>query len=171
MPEILFLPLLLWSELFIANIVCTLSTSKGALCFWEHYLQQTGQIYDIDLVDTPLAVRKQKLKGNESVCVCVCVCVLVAQSFQTLCDPMDCNPPGSSVQGILQARILEWVAIPLSRGYSWPRDQIWISHTTDRFFYHLSYQRSNTCFWLDSHLPGAWFEITSSWLQSTVSSP
>ena len=37
--------------------------------------------------------------------------VLVAQSYPTLCDPMDCSPPGSSVHGILQARILEWVAI------------------------------------------------------------
>ena len=44
--------------------------------------------------------------------------VLVAQSCPTLCDPMDCNLPRSSVQGILQARILEWVAIPFSRGSS-----------------------------------------------------
>ena len=41
----------------------------------------------------------------------------------TLCDPMDCSPPGSSVHGILQARILEWVAISSSRGSSWPRDR------------------------------------------------
>ena len=52
------------------------------------------------------------------VCVCVCVCVLVAQSCLTLCDPMDYSPPGSSVHGILQARILEWIAIPFSRGFS-----------------------------------------------------
>ena len=49
------------------------------------------------------------------VCVCVCVCVLVAQSCQTLCDPMNYNSQGSFVHGILQARILEWVAIPFSR--------------------------------------------------------
>ena len=48
------------------------------------------------------------------VCVCVCVCVLVAQSCPTLCDPTDCSPPGSSVHGILQVRILEWVAMPFS---------------------------------------------------------
>ena len=48
------------------------------------------------------------------VCVCVCVCVLVAQSCPTLCDPIDCSPPGSSVHGILQARILEWIAMPFS---------------------------------------------------------
>ena len=46
---------------------------------------------------------------------CVYMCVLVAQLCLTLCNPMDyCSPPGSSVHGILQARILEWVAIPFS---------------------------------------------------------
>ena len=45
-----------------------------------------------------------------------------AQSCLTLCDPMDCSPPGSSVHGILQARILEQIAISFSRGSSWPRD-------------------------------------------------
>ena len=51
------------------------------------------------------------------VCVCVCVCarVKLLLSCPTLCNPMDCNSPGSSVHGILQARILEWVAIPFSR--------------------------------------------------------
>ena len=47
---------------------------------------------------------------------------------------MDCSPPGSSVHGILQARILEWVAIPFSRGSSWPRDQTRVSHLAGRFF-------------------------------------
>ena len=60
--------------------------------------------------------------------------VLVAQSCPTLCDPTDCSPPGSSVRGILQARILEWVAMSFSRGSSRPRDQIWVSHIADRFF-------------------------------------
>ena len=45
-----------------------------------------------------------------------------AQPCLTLCDPVDCSPPGSSVHGILQARILEWVAISSSKGPSWPRD-------------------------------------------------
>ena len=45
--------------------------------------------------------------------------VLVAQSCPTLCDPTDCSPPGSSVHGILQARMLEWVAIPFSRILLW----------------------------------------------------
>ena len=46
-----------------------------------------------------------------------------ARSCSTLCDPMDCSLPGSSVHGIFQARILEWVAISYSRGSCWPRDQ------------------------------------------------
>ena len=48
--------------------------------------------------------------------------VLVAQSCPTLCDLMDCSLPGSSVYGILQARIPQWVAMPFSRGSSQPRD-------------------------------------------------
>ena len=59
------------------------------------------------------------------VCVCVCVCVFVcAQSCLTLCNHMNCIPPGFSAHGIPQARILGSVAIPSSRGSSSPRDQI-----------------------------------------------
>ena len=47
----------------------------------------------------------------------------VAQSCPTLCNPMDCSPPGSSIHGILQTRILEWVAISFSRESSQPRDR------------------------------------------------
>ena len=60
--------------------------------------------------------------------------MLVTQSCLTLCDPMDCSPPVFSVLEIFQARILEWVAIPFSRGSSWPRYQTWVSHTAGRFF-------------------------------------
>ena len=49
------------------------------------------------------------------------------QSCLTLCDPMDCSPPGSSVHGILQARILEWFAISFSKGSSQPRDRTCVS--------------------------------------------
>ena len=58
----------------------------------------------------------------------------VAQSCPTLCDPMDCSPPGSSIHGIFQARILEWVAISFSRRSSWPRDWTWVSHIVGRRF-------------------------------------
>ena len=47
---------------------------------------------------------------------------LVTQLCQTLCDPMDYTPPGSSVHGILQARMLEWLAVPFSKRTSTPRD-------------------------------------------------
>ena len=57
---------------------------------------------------------------------CAVLC-LVSQSCPTLCDPMYYSPPGSSVHGILQARILKWVAISYSRGSSWPRDQTCVS--------------------------------------------
>ena len=58
-----------------------------------------------------------------------CVCVHAhAQLCSTLCDPMDCSPLGSSVHGIFQARILEWVAICYSRGSFQPRDQTHILH-------------------------------------------
>ena len=60
--------------------------------------------------------------------------MLVAQSCLTAYDPMDCSPPGSSVYGILQARILEWVASPFSRGSSLPGDQMWVSCIEGRFF-------------------------------------
>ena len=58
----------------------------------------------------------------------------VAQLGRTLCDPMNCSPPGSSVHGIIQARTLEWVAFPFSRGSSRPRDQIQVSRIAGRFF-------------------------------------
>ena len=89
------------------------------------------------------------------VCVCVCVCVAwvhacsVAKSYPTLCDTMDCSPPGSSVHGVLQARILEWVAIFFSRGSSltqgsnpcllhWQADSLALNHQGSSMNIHLS---------------------------------
>ena len=60
--------------------------------------------------------------------------VKVAQSCPTLCNPMDYSLLGSSVHGILQARILEWVAIPFSRGSCQPMDQTQVSHIAGGFF-------------------------------------
>ena len=65
--------------------------------------------------------------------VALLLCVLVAQSCLTLCDPMNCSPPGSSVCGISQVRILAWVAISSSRGSSPPRDQTQVSFVAGRF--------------------------------------
>ena len=70
------------------------------------------------------------LKDISSFCLCSCS---VAQSCITLCNPIDCSSAGSSVQGISQARILEWVAISFSRVSSQPSDQTWISCLAGRF--------------------------------------
>ena len=68
---------------------------------------------------------------RERECVYACVCVLV---FSVVSNSSDCSPPGSSLHGILQARILEWVAILFSRGSFRPRDQTWLSHVVGRRF-------------------------------------
>ena len=60
--------------------------------------------------------------------------VLVAQSCPIPCNPVDNSPPGSPIPGILQARILEWVAVPFSRGSSPPRGRTSVSYTVGRFF-------------------------------------
>jgi len=62
------------------------------------------------------------------------MCMLVTQSCLTLCNPLDYTPPGYSVPGILQARKLEWVAIPFSRGSSQPKDQTNVSCIAGRCF-------------------------------------
>jgi len=71
-----------------------------------------------------VAVWMRWVQGDRDLCTHACS---VIQSCPTLWDPMDCSPPGSSVHGILQTRILEWVAISSSRGSSWPRDRTCVS--------------------------------------------
>ena len=63
-------------------------------------------------------------------------CCLVAESCLSLCDPMDCSQPGTSVHGTSQAGLLKWVAIPFSRGFSWSRYQTCISCTGRWIIYH-----------------------------------
>ena len=90
------------------------------------------------LQDVTSFTRWNWVKSVEDLCyflqVCVNLCeevkVLVAQLCPTLWDPMDCSPLGSSVHGILQARILEGVAVPSSRGSSPPRDRIHVSYVS-----------------------------------------
>ena len=71
--------------------------------------------------------------------LCVCVCVL---SHSDSLRPVDCSPPGSSVHGIFQVRMLEWVAIFFSRGSSQPRERTFISCVGRQILYHLSHQGS-----------------------------
>ena len=66
--------------------------------------------------------------------VLLCVTAFVAQSCLTLCDPTDCSPSGFSVHRILQAKIVEWIAISFSRGTSQPKDQTLVSCLSSRFF-------------------------------------
>ena len=69
----------------------------------------------------------------------VLCCAKLLQLCPALCNPVDCSPPGSSVHGMLQARILEWVSMPSSRGSSPPSDRTQVSyvlHTGRRVLYH-----------------------------------
>ena len=63
----------------------------------------------------------------------------------TLCDPVDGSPPGSSVPGILQARILEWVAISFSRGSSLPRNQTQVSRIVSKFLFKFNLHLQTNC--------------------------
>ena len=76
--------------------------------------------------------------------------VKVTQSRQTLCDPVDCHSPGPSVHGILQARILEWVAMLSSRGSYQPRDRTQVSCNVGGFFTVLSELSGKPIFFIDS---------------------
>ena len=82
--------------------------------------------------------KKPDTKGHMLCCESIYIKCLkwseVAQSCPTLCNPMDCSPPGSSVHAILQARILEWVAISFSSGSFRPRDWTQVSHIAGRCF-------------------------------------
>ena len=82
---------------------------------------------------SPTLQEDSLLLSHQEVNSTLCVC-LVAQSCPTLWDPMDCSSPRSSDYGILQAGILEWVAVPFSSGSSQPRDRTQVSHTGGGFF-------------------------------------
>ena len=70
----------------------------------------------------------KQMKCSMSMWQNACICAKSLQSWPTLCDSVDCSLPGSSIHGILQARILEWVAMPSSRGSSQPRDWNCVSY-------------------------------------------
>ena len=75
----------------------------------------------------------------------------VAQSCPTVCDPMDCSLLwDSSIHGIFQARVLEWVAISFCRGSSWPRDRTWVSRIVGRRF-TIWATREDSDFWQIPH--------------------
>ena len=75
----------------------------------------------------------RRAMGYRNVIFIECMCVLVIPSCLTVCNPMDCSPPGSSVCGILEVRILEWVVISFSKGSSQPSYWTQVSCTPGRF--------------------------------------
>ena len=102
-----------------------------ALCIFMYYifLNKLVNLHTKSIVDLQCCINfycTVKWFRYMHTCVCVCVCVCV-QSCLTLCNSMDCGLPGSSVHGIFQARILEWVAISSSRGSSQPREWTHVS--------------------------------------------
>ena len=115
--------------MFIENRLLNISPSKVCFFWWgegsaENCSSESATIESH--VQTPIPQEKENTSRGEKE-VSRAMKVKVAQSGPTLCDPMDCSPPGSSVHGTVQARILEWVAIPFSRGSSQPRDWIEVS--------------------------------------------
>ena len=103
-----------------------LEVNQAFFLAWPPFLCTLSKTY-------PLASKKRSASDtgwaqnpSTSVYLFMCACS-VAQSCLTACDPLDCSLPGSSVHGIFQARILEWVAMPSSRGPSHPRAQTCIS--------------------------------------------
>ena len=109
---------------------------------------------ELVLVKVQIGVRdlSREAEKNASVWYFVHVCS-VTKSCPSLCQPMDCSPPGSFVHGILQARILEWVAISFSRGYSWPRDQTWVSCIGMWVLYRWATREAHVLFYLWKILP------------------
>ena len=101
----------------------------------------------------------------------LCVCAKLLQLCSTLWDPVDYSPPSSSVHGILQARILEWVAMPSSRGSSWLRDRTcvsWDSGITGGFLYCWSTRENQVQFFTtwNMHLLCSTWNIW--WLQFSI---
>ena len=94
--------------------------------FGDHWIPLQLKLFSLHIVIMmvyKVSVSKSLETVLAVVCVCVCVCVRAKSihSCLILCNPTDCSPLGSSVHGILQARLLEWVAIPFSRRSSQPR--------------------------------------------------
>ena len=88
---------------------------RGESSYSEFMLQRQNMC----LMDT-FCSRNQH---NKFIYINVCLCAQSLQSCPTLCNTLDCSPPGSSVHGIFPARTLEWVAMPSSKGSSQPRDR------------------------------------------------
>ena len=101
---------------FPSSVPCLLQTSQALSCLRALAPDSLSAWNTVSLED-------YKVYPSAPGCLFSCVHTKLLQSCPNLCHPMDCNPPRSSVQGILQARILEWVAVPSSWGSCQPRNQ------------------------------------------------
>ena len=119
-------------------------TSPISWILWSLYSQQAGSLSSKSVYhavwfgkyDHCSPAQLSKLYHVLTICYILCWCHVHAQLCLTLCNPMGCSPPGSSVHGIFQARILELVAISYSRGSSWPRDRTCVSWIARQILYH-----------------------------------
>ena len=119
-----------YHNIFLKTILITISIDNFIYNFTQWWtaivkMMKENMVFSLELVIW------SKTNQNNSIII---MKVLVIQSCLTLCDPMNCSPPGSSVHGILQVRILERVAIPFSRGSSQPRDGTQVSRIAGIFF-------------------------------------
>ena len=82
---------------------------------WREPWQPTPVFLPGESHEQRVTKSQTRLKQQHTHTQCVCLCLSWTQSCPTLCNSMDCSPPGSSVHGVLQARMLEWVAMPFSK--------------------------------------------------------
>ena len=124
-----------WSFVYNRKLLRTYCIAQGTLPSalwrpkWEGNSKKGIYVYLRLIHFAPQQKLTQHCKATMPACS-------VAQSCLTLCNPTECSPPGSSVHGILQERILHWVAISLSRGSSLPRNWTWISCIGRQILYH-----------------------------------
>ena len=117
----------LWSVLWVASL-CSLCLLPAAL---EQKPELASPEAGSQVVHTSVSAARGPTRGWGLDLLCSSETENVSHSvISNFFDPMDCTSPGSSVHGILQARILEWVAMPLSRGSSQPKDETRISHVS-----------------------------------------
>ena len=112
-------------SIFQLSLLTALLTypAPTSLCWWDHWPAPESEGYPVHMI-----IQELLLHCGPSVWVLACVYVcLLTQLCPALCDSMDYSVPGSSVHGILQARVLEWSAMPSSSWSSWPMDQTHIS--------------------------------------------
>ena len=103
------------------------SARLGALCRSTLAVAGAGEKMRLNAPTPFLCLPVPLLQGCSTSCLSGCLRAKLRHLCPTPCDPMDCSPPGSSVRGILQARILKWVAMPSSRESSQPRDRTQVS--------------------------------------------